>query len=166
MQIYIGCQYTKVIGFCGGMLVISTRKNKIDVILAIYDSSSVWNIAWRNGTGRSCHSLSYITRWIFFPWLLPLRSNWTDDFAFSSRGLPLRNVCITKTQICWCTVHSTHTSCLQLSSCFNHHFFQSLKMATRESGLKASPISFREYGQSSHGTDLVLYSQGPSVVWH
>lgn len=38
-------------------------------------------------------------------------------------------------------------------------------MATRDAGLKGSPLSFREYGQHSCGTDLVLYFQGPSVVW-
>lgn len=27
------------------------------------------------------------------------------------------------------------------------------------------PILFREYGQHSNGTDLILYCQGPSVVW-
>lgn len=43
-------------------------------------------------------------------------------FYFSVGALPLRNVCITKTQICCyskssrCTAHSTHTSRLQLSS--------------------------------------------------
>lgn len=120
----------------------------------------------------TAHSSSFLNRKTSFS-----RRGLTSDFVLSSRAaLPLRNVCITKTQICCYSIppadvqYTAHTRWLQLSSCLNHDFFQycfsSLrKMATRESGLKGVLLSFREYGQHSCGTDPVLYFQGPSAVW-
>lgn len=121
----------------------------------------------------TAHGSSFYTRKTSFS-----RRGLTSDFALSSRAaLPLRNVCITKTQICCYSIppadvqYTEHTRWLQLSSCLNHNFFQYFffsslrKMATRESGLERVLLSFREYGQHSRGTDLVLYFQGPSAVW-
>lgn len=107
------------------------------------------------------------------------RWGWTQptDFAFSSRAaLPLRNVDITKTQICCYTtllqmysIQHTHTSATtELSPqppLLSLSFSSLRKWLLENLGLVDPPLSFKERGQSSCGTDPVLYFQGPSVVW-